>query len=61
MPVEQDLTVQRGALLAFGVMPDLIFKEKASGTKRDGREKLDLLLKIADMDDGIGLNPVHAI
>ena len=33
--------------------PDLIFSEKVTGTKRDGREKLDLLLKIADKGDTV--------
>ena len=50
---EQDLTLQKEALVAAGVNPDLIFSEKVTGTKRDGREKLDLLLKIADKGDTI--------
>ena len=51
--LEQDLTVQREAIIAAGVKPDLIIKEKASGAKRDGRDKLDLLLKLADKGDTI--------
>ena len=50
---EQDLTLQKEALIAADVNPDLIFSEKVTGTKRDGREKLDLLLKIADQGDTI--------
>ena len=50
---EQDLTVQREGLSRAGVNRDLIFAEKVTGTKRDGREKLDLLLKIADKGDTI--------
>ena len=50
---EQDLTVQREALVGVGVNRDLIFAEKVTGTKRDGRERLDLLLKIADKGDTI--------
>jgi DNA invertase Pin-like site-specific DNA recombinase len=50
---EQDLTLQQEALIAAGVNPDLIFSEKVTGTKRDGREKLDLLLKIADKGDTV--------
>ena len=50
---EQDLTLQQEALIAAGVNPDLIFAEKVTGTKRDGREKLDLLLKIADKGDTV--------
>ena len=48
---EQDLTLQNEALVKAGVNPDLIFAEKISGTKRLGREKLELLLKIADRGD----------
>lgn len=49
----QDLTVQREALTKAGVKPDLIFAEKMTGTKRDGREKLGLLLGLADEGDTI--------
>lgn len=51
--LEKDLTVQREALIAVEVNPDLILEEKASGTKLDGREKLSLLLKIAGKGDSI--------
>ena len=51
--LDQDLTLQREALIGAGVKPKLIIKEKASGTKRDGRDKLDLLLKLADKGDTI--------
>ncbi len=50
---DQDLTLQREALIKAGVNPDLIFAEKVTGTRRDGREKLDLLLKFADQGDTI--------
>jgi len=50
---EQDLPLQKEALIAAGVNQDLIFSEKVTGTKRDGREKLDLILKIADKGDTI--------
>jgi DNA invertase Pin-like site-specific DNA recombinase len=59
--LEQDLTVQREALIGAGVKPDLIFKEKASGKSRDGREKLDLLLKIADKGDTIVITRVDRL
>ncbi|MEZ5842777.1 MAG: recombinase family protein [Hyphomicrobiaceae bacterium] len=49
----QDLTVQREALIKAGVKPDLIFAEKVAGTQRDGREKLALLLGLADEGDTI--------
>ena len=41
---DQDLTVQRAALLAAGVPDALIFAEKASGTTTDGRDELALLM-----------------
>jgi DNA invertase Pin-like site-specific DNA recombinase len=50
---QQDLTLQREALVRAKVNPDLIFAEKATGGKRDGRETLDLLLKLADKGDAI--------
>ena len=58
--LEQDLMVQREALIGAGVKPDLIIKEKASGTKRDGRDKLDLVLKLADKGDTIVITRVIA-
>jgi DNA invertase Pin-like site-specific DNA recombinase len=59
--LDQDLTVQREALIGAGVKPDLIIKEKASGTKRDGRDKLDLLLKLADKGDTIVITRVDRL
>jgi len=59
--LDQDLTVQREALIGAGVKPDLIFKEKASGTKRGGRDKLDLLIKIADKGDTIVITRVDRL
>ena len=59
--LDQDLTVQREALIGAGVKPDLIIKEKASGTKRDGRNKLDLLLKLADKGDTIVITRVDRL
>ena len=50
---DQDLTLQREALTKAGVNPDLIFAEKVTGTQRDGREKLDLLLRFTDQGDTI--------
>jgi DNA invertase Pin-like site-specific DNA recombinase len=41
---DQDLTVQREALRKAGVQ--VIFEEKASGTKRDNREELAKALHI---------------
>ena len=58
---EQDLTLQRDAVIGAGVNPDLIFEEKASATKRKGREKLDLLLKIADKGDTIVITRVDRL
>ena len=58
---EQDLTVQREALIGAGVKSDLIFKEKASGKLRDGRDKLDLLLKLADKGDTIVITRVDRL
>lgn len=59
--VEQDLALQREALNRAGVNPDLIFAEKVTGTKRDGREKLDLLLKIADKGDTIVITRIDRL
>ena len=59
--LDQDLTVQLEALIGAGVKPDLIIKEKASGTKRDGRDKLDLLLKLADKGDTIVITRVDRL
>jgi DNA invertase Pin-like site-specific DNA recombinase len=58
---EQDLTLQKEALIAADVNPDLIFSEKVTGTKRDGREKLDLLLKIADQGDTIVITRIDRL
>ena len=41
---DQDLTVQRAALLAAGVPEGLIFAETASGTTTDGRDELARLM-----------------
>ena len=59
--LDQDLTVQREALIGAGVKPDLIIKEKASGTRRDGRDKLDTLLKFADRGDTIVITRVDRL
>jgi len=40
--LEQDLRIQRAALKAAGC--DIIRAEKASGTRRDGRTELQVLL-----------------
>ena len=41
---DQDLTVQRAALLAAGVPEGMIFGETASGTTTDGRDELARLM-----------------
>ncbi len=48
---DQDLTLQRERVIKAGVHPDLIFAEKRSGAKRDGREQLDLLLRMVQHGD----------
>lgn len=58
---EQDLTVQREALVRTGVHPDLVFDEKATGAKRQGREKLDFLLKVADTGDTIVITRIDRL
>jgi len=58
---EQDLTLQKEALTTAGVNSDLIFSEKVTGTKRDGREKLDLLLKIADKGDTLVITRIDRL
>ena len=58
---DQDLTIQREALIKAGVHPDLIFAEKVTGTRREGREKLDLLLKFADRGDTIIITRIDRI
>jgi len=40
----QDLTIQKDALTRVGVKPMHLYSEKASGTKRQGREELNTLL-----------------
>lgn len=57
----QELTLQRDALTAAGVNPDLIFAEKITGTKRDGREKLDLLLKFVEKGDAIVITRIDRL
>lgn len=46
---DQDLTVQQASLNKAGCA--IIFEEKRSGTKRDGREQLDLALKVLTKGD----------
>lgn len=41
---DQDLSIQKAALEQDGC--DIIFEEKSSGTKRDGRKQLELALKV---------------
>lgn len=45
----QDLSIQREALKKAGV--HVVFEEKATGTKRDGRNELDKVLHILGRDD----------
>jgi DNA invertase Pin-like site-specific DNA recombinase len=49
--VDQDLAVQRQALRSAGV--GVIFEEKASGTKRDGRTELQKVLSVLGKDDAL--------
>jgi DNA invertase Pin-like site-specific DNA recombinase len=46
---DQDLAVQRAALAKAGCA--IVLEEKISGTKRDGREQLELALKILGAGD----------
>ena len=47
--VDQDLAIQKAALEADAC--DIIFEEKITGTKRAGREQLDLALKVLSKGD----------
>ena len=58
---DQELTLQHEALAQAGVNRDLIFAEKATGTKRDGRAQLDLLLKFADQGDTIVITRIDRL
>jgi DNA invertase Pin-like site-specific DNA recombinase len=48
---DQDLTIQKAALKRDGC--HVIFEEKVSGAKRDGREKLTLALKVLGPGDSL--------
>jgi DNA invertase Pin-like site-specific DNA recombinase len=48
---DQDLRVQREALRRAGV--SVVFEEKASGTKRDGRTELQKVLTVLDENDAL--------
>jgi DNA invertase Pin-like site-specific DNA recombinase len=48
---DQDLTVQREALRCAGV--GVVFEERASGTKRDGRTELQKVLSVLGEGDGL--------
>ena len=51
--LDQDLTIQHAALEAAGCMT--IFEEKRSGTRRDGRTELQVLLEcVCEGDTVIG-------
>ncbi len=58
---DQDLTMQREALEAAGVHPDMIFAETASGTKRNGRKELYRLLQIASEGDTIVITRIDRL
>jgi DNA invertase Pin-like site-specific DNA recombinase len=58
---DQDFTIQREALLEAGVPKDLIFAERASGTKRAGRDKLDQLLALLEPGDTIVITRVDRL
>ncbi len=47
--LDQDLSVQKAALECHGC--HIVFEEKITGTKREGREKLDLALKVLSERD----------
>ena len=49
--LEQDLTIQRAALTAAGC--DVVRAEKASGTRRDGRTELQILLDFLRPGDAL--------
>src|SRR5688572_7093153 len=46
---DQDLTVQRAALEKAGC--SIVLEEKITGTKRDGREQLELAMKLLTKGD----------
>jgi DNA invertase Pin-like site-specific DNA recombinase len=48
---DQDLSVQNGALEADGCA--IVFEEKISGTKRDGRDQLHLALRVLTSGDAL--------
>src|SRR6476660_2269952 len=48
---DQDLTLQREALARAGV--SIVFEEKASGTKRDGRTELQKVLSVLGEGDAL--------
>ncbi len=50
---DQDLTIQKTALERDGC--HVVFEEKVSGTKRDGREKLNLALKVLGPGDTLAV------
>jgi DNA invertase Pin-like site-specific DNA recombinase len=58
---DQDLTVQREALKAAGVSSRLIFKETASGTKREGRDELNRMLELAHEGDTIVITRIDRL
>ena len=43
---DQSLDIQRESLIKAGVPNRMIFTEKRSGTKRDGREELERVLSL---------------
>jgi len=56
---EQDLTIQREALLKAGCK--LVREEKVSGTKLDGRAELDLLFKFKRKGDRLGVTKIDRL
>jgi DNA invertase Pin-like site-specific DNA recombinase len=50
---DQDLTVQHDGLTKAGVAEALIFREKATGTKRDGRQELARVLSLLSDGDAL--------
>ena len=56
---EQDLTIQREALLKAGC--ELIREEKVSGTSREGRDELDLLMSFIRRGDTLVVTKIDRL
>lgn len=58
---DQDLTIQHEALVRAGVPAALIFSEKASGTKTDGRPELARVLAICGEGDTLVITRIDRL